>query len=175
MPENIQDVFSENGESLYPFTLSEVRARCSCPDKETHCKHLGAVYYLLGDRFSEDPFILFQLRGRTKEQILSDLRQLRRANSPLAASAEPTETPLAKAPQPKRQPTPLKIEQFWEYNEPLDSTLVAIAPAPSTETILNLLGPIPLASDSAAMQYLDSVYRAVSQQAVVSALNPEDS
>ena len=183
MPHNIQEVFGANGLSLYPFTLSEIKARCSCPDKEVPCKHIGAVYYLLGDRFSEDPFVLFQLRGRTKEQILEGLRQLRRSNSPQAEGEEHTQTPDSASP-PKPQPTPLKIDQFWEYNEPLESSLVVIAPAPSSETILDVLGSIPLASDSTGTpgsnstqtvrQYLDSIYQAVSQQAVISALNRDD-
>ncbi len=182
MPTDIQKVFGANGLSLYPFRLSEVHAQCSCPDQEVPCKHIGAVYYLLGSSFSEDPFVLFQLRGRTKEQILQALRQLRRGNSPLAESEEYSETPEAIS-KPLQQPTPLKIEQFWEYNEPLDSSLVVIVPASSSETVLDVLGPIPLASDSVGtpgansaqtvMQYLDSVYQAVSQQAVLSALNRE--
>ncbi len=77
MPQNMEEVFTANGLSLFPFTLSEVRSRCSCPDKANPCKHIGAVYYQLGDRFSEDPFVLFQLRGRTKEQIIASLRELR--------------------------------------------------------------------------------------------------
>ncbi|GAC1477814.1 MAG: SWIM zinc finger family protein [Chamaesiphon sp.] len=180
MPQNIQRIFSANGLSLFPFTLSDIHSWCSCPDKENPCKHIGAVYYLLGDRFSEDPFVLFQLRGRSKEQILEALRQLRRAIRP-SLDKENAETAEVKVAQQKREPTPLNIERFWEYDEPLDSTLVVIAPAPGSETVLDLLGPIPLASDGtektgshsspALMQYLDSVYNTISQQALVSALN----
>ncbi len=79
MPQNIEEVFTTNGLSLFPFTLSDIRSKCSCPDKANPCKHVGAVYYQLGDRFSEDPFVLFKLRGRTKEQIIIDLRKLRSA------------------------------------------------------------------------------------------------
>ena len=184
MPQNIQEVFSANGLSLFPFTLPEVHSKCSCPDQQVPCKHIGAVYYLLGDRFSEDPFVLFQLRGRTKEQILEALRQLRRANVSLTADAEDTKTTVPELQQPKPQPTPLKLNQFWQYNEPLESSLVVITPAASSENILDILGTIPLASDATAnpgsnlsqlaTQYLNSIYQAVSQQAVISALNREE-
>ncbi|HEY9695130.1 MAG TPA: SWIM zinc finger family protein [Oculatellaceae cyanobacterium] len=183
MPQNIQEVFSANGLSLFPFTLPEVHAKCSCPDQQVPCKHIGAVYYLLGDRFSEDPFVLFQLRGRTKEQILEALRQLRRANVFLPADAEETKITDLELEQQK-QPTPLKLAQFWQYNEPLESSLVVITPAASSENILDLLGTIPLASEATAnpgsnsaqlvTQYLNSIYQAVSQQAVISALNREE-
>ena len=184
MPHNIQDVFSANGLSLFPFKLSEIHSRCSCPDKEIPCKHIGAVYYLLSDRFSEDPFVLFQLRGRTKEQILEALRQLRRGSSSQVEGEEKNETPDVEESQVSRQPQPLNINQFWEYNEPLDSSLVVIVPPPNSDTVLDVLGPIPLASDGAVtagsnstiavMQYLDSVYKAVSQQAFLSALNRDE-
>jgi uncharacterized Zn finger protein len=77
MPDDIERVFIDNGLSLFPFSLSDVHSRCSCPDQANPCKHIGAVYYSLGDRFSEDPFVIFQLRGRTKNQILEALREHR--------------------------------------------------------------------------------------------------
>jgi uncharacterized Zn finger protein len=175
MPPNIEEVFTANGLSVFPFTLSEVHSRCSCPDKEIPCKHIGAVYYQLGDRFSEDPFVIFQLRGRTKEQIIDVLRKLR-GGGDVVSQPEITDAPVS---EPPRQPTPINIEQFWQYNEPLDSSLVVIAP-PSGDTILDVLGPIPLgdkkASDSQrVMQYLDAIYKAVSQQSMLSAMNVEGS
>ena len=170
MPQNIEEVFTANGLSLFPFTLSDIHSKCSCPDKANPCKHIGTIYYQLGDRFSEDPFVLFQLRGSTKDQIIAALREFR------AASVEASDTDNTEASNNQGQSLityrPLKIEQFWQYNEPLESTLVVIAPPPSSDTVLDVLGPIPLpeldATDSkadseAVMQYLDTVYKQVSQ------------
>jgi uncharacterized Zn finger protein len=180
MPHNIEKVFTANGLSLFPFTLSDIRSRCSCPDPQNPCKHIGAVYYQLGDRFSEDPFVLFQLRGRSKEQILDNLRRLRSKGS---EGQEPTtgvsatqlqvheSTPVIPNPSPG-----LDINQFWQYAEPLDSSLVVIAPPPDNRTVLDVLGTIPLASTDAqaVRQYLDNVYPTVAQQAVISALNRDE-
>ncbi|WP_414548250.1 SWIM zinc finger family protein [Anabaena sp. CCY 0017] len=174
MPQNIEEVFTANGLSLFPFTLSDVHSKCSCPDKANPCKHIGAVYYQLGDRFSEDPFVLFQLRGRTKEQIISDLRQLRGAKVDVTAP----ETPETK---PPTQPSlSVNLGSFWEYQEPLESSLVVIAPSGS-ETVLDVLGAIPLAkteestvsstSGDVVTKYLDTVYQQVSQQAMLVAMN----
>ncbi len=77
MPSSIEAVFTSNGLSLFPFTLTDVKSKCDCPDPKNPCKHIAAVYYQLGDFFREDPFVLFQLRGRSKEQILEALRQQR--------------------------------------------------------------------------------------------------
>lgn len=175
MPQNIEQVFTANGLSLFPFTLSDIHSRCSCPDPQNPCKHIGAVYYQLGDRFNEDPFVLFQLRGRTKQQILDDLRRLRSTGSTPAQSDQETQTSQVESAQPTRQTTPLSIEQFWQYNQPLDSSLVVIAPPTDSRTVLDVLGTIPLASaDARLMQYLDGVYKTVSQQAAISALNREE-
>ncbi len=73
MPDNIERVFIDSGVNLFPFSLADIRSRCTCPDQANPCKHIGAVYYQLGDRFSVDPLLLLQLRGRTKSQILEAL------------------------------------------------------------------------------------------------------
>ncbi|MBW4516897.1 MAG: SWIM zinc finger family protein [Timaviella obliquedivisa GSE-PSE-MK23-08B] len=169
MPQNIEEVFTANGLSLFPLTKFDIHSQCSCPDQANPCKHIGAVYYLLGDRFSEDPFVLFQLRGRAKEQIITALRQLR--STPIEEIAE---TP---------QSAPLDLQKFWQYNQPLDSSLVVITPPPSSETVLDLLGAIPLKSEASAvsanqaavaaqlaLDYLQTIYAQVSQQAVLAAM-----
>lgn len=175
MPQNIEEVFTANGLSLFPFTLSDVHSKCSCPDKANPCKHVGAIYYQLGDRFSEDPFVLFQLRGRTKEQIISDLRQLRGAK----LVVDKTATPDNQQPIHSHQHN-ITIDYSWQYNEPLDSSLVVITPS-SNETVLDMLGAIPLAkteddainlnSSDVVMQYLETLYKDVSQKAMLAAMN----
>lgn len=182
MPQNIEEVFTTNGLSLFPFTLADIRSKCSCPDKANPCKHIGAIYYQLGSSFSEDPFVLFQLRGRTKDQIIAALRQLRATNVQ-APNLEPDTQD-----QTSNIQHLLKIDSFWQYNEPLESALVVIAPPPNSETVLDVLGPMPLpeldatansgssSTDSkAVMQYLDNIYKQVSQKAVLSAMNLETS
>lgn len=175
MPQNIEEVFTANGLSIFPFTLGDVQSKCSCPDKVNPCKHIGALYYQLGDRFSEDPFVLFQLRGRTKEQIISDLRQLRNAK----IQPNTIETPEIQQSIPNNKYS-VKIDSFWQYNEPLESSLVVIAPSTS-EMVLDVLGSIPLAkeeenpvnstSSDVVMKYLNTVYRDVSQKAFLAAMN----
>jgi uncharacterized Zn finger protein len=181
MPQNIEDVFTSNGLSLFPFTLGDVHSKCSCPDKAVPCKHIGAVYYQLGDRFSEDPFVLFQLRGRTREKIISDLRNLR--SSKLLDQSDETTSKQEKAEIQKpisEHQLSLKSDNFWQYNEPLESSLVVISPSVG-ETVLDVLGKIPLAKDEenlvsssagdVTMNYLQSVYKDVSQKAFLAAMN----
>ncbi|MGF1491457.1 MAG: SWIM zinc finger family protein [Microcoleaceae cyanobacterium] len=181
MPPDIENVFASNGLRLFPFTLEDVHARCSCPDKANPCKHIAAIYYLLGDRFSEDPFVLFQLRGRTQPEIITALRQFRHQ---VQAETTETESEVIAADQnaPIFRQAP-DFERFWRYSEQLESDLVVITPAPTAETVLDRLGPISLRSVSTAnaenseaeslslMKSLEGIYQAVSQQAISKALS----
>ncbi len=181
MPQNMEEVFTTNGLSLFPFTLAEIHGKCSCPDQVNPCKHIGAIYYQLGDRFSEDPFVLFQLRGRTKEEIISDLRQLRRAKNLEHPPKKSLQNQLFDVQDsiPQNQ-SAINMDSFWEYTEPLASSLVVITPV-NGETILNVLGAIPIAKEEenalslstgeVVMKYLATIYQDVSQKAMLVAMN----
>ena len=160
MPSDIEAVFTSNGLSLFPYTLSDVRSRCTCPDKANPCKHIAAVYYQLGDRFSEDPFLIFQLRGRSKEQILASLRQIRSQSKIEANSEEVAENQAINEPSLEQQSTD-NWQDFWRYDEPLDSSLIVITPPLDNKNILDILGKMPLPNDDteAVDQYLTEVYR----------------
>lgn len=169
MPESIEQVFTQNGLTLFPFTLGEVKSNCSCPDKANPCKHIGAVYYQLGDRFSEDPFVIFQLRGRTRAQVLDALKQQR------IGDQDSPQTPTKTQKQTKTtqgNPKNFDMVEFWRYEQPLDPSLVALVPPTDGKTTLDLLGNLNLAyEDSQAFQaYLQQVYGTASQQALMQAL-----
>lgn len=176
MPDDIEKVFIANGLNLFPFALGDVHSRCNCPDPKNPCKHIAAVYYQLSDRFSEDPFVLFQLRGRTKEQILDALRQQRsKLTSEHQDEAQIPTTPSESTNSPSPNTTP-DWEEFWQYSEPLDSSLVVIVPPTDSRTIIDILGDIPLteAESQTIKQYLKDAYQTASQQALMSALNREE-
>jgi uncharacterized Zn finger protein len=151
MPADIERAFAASGKRLFPFKLQEVRSECSCPDKANPCKHISAVYYLMGDRFSEDPFVLFQLRGRTRSQLLGDLAKRRR---------EGVVAPVEHAPHPTH-PAIAEPTRWWRYDAPLDPDLVVITPAMEGESGLDGAGPLPLAEEprfpEANQRFLDTL------------------
>jgi uncharacterized Zn finger protein len=55
----------------------EVQPRCSCPDWADPCKHAAAVCYLVAEALDEDPFLLFEIRGRSRPELLAALRARR--------------------------------------------------------------------------------------------------
>lgn len=174
MPSDIEAVFTGNGLNLFPFTLSDVNSKCSCPDPKNPCKHIAAVYYQLGDFFREDPFVLFQLRGRTRGQILEALRQKRQQAAGLVAAetseAQPESGDAIATPSAPLSTAP-DISRYWSYDAPLDPSLVVITPAETT--VLDVLDTIPLPTEDAQFvtNYLKTLYQSVAQQAMMTALS----
>ena len=77
MPKEIDDAFRAADASLFPLQRTHLVTSCSCPDWGNPCKHVAATHYLLGEALDRDPFLLFELRGRTKQRVLSALRSAR--------------------------------------------------------------------------------------------------
>jgi len=73
MPADIERAFESVKVSLFPAGLKELDTHCTCPDWSNPCKHIAAVYYLLGEEFDRDPFLLFRLRGMEREELLEAL------------------------------------------------------------------------------------------------------
>ena len=77
MPHDLEEVFLAAGAPLFPQRAQDLALSCSCPDWEVPCKHLAATFYLLAERFDDDPFTILLWRGRRRETLLNRLRELR--------------------------------------------------------------------------------------------------
>jgi uncharacterized Zn finger protein len=93
MPKEIDEAFRTAKAGLFPRQRTDLVTSCSCPDWGNPCKHVAATHYVLGEALDRDPFLLFELRGRTKQQVLSALRSARsgaetEAPEPAKASIE---------------------------------------------------------------------------------------
>jgi len=102
MPREIESAFRAINLSLFPAVARELKTECSCPDWANPCKHIAATYYILAEAFDQDPFLLFQWRGRDPNQLQERLAQFRAAEAVEAA-------PL----QPSMDWEPLGPERFW--------------------------------------------------------------
>ena len=157
MPQNIEEAFEEAKISLFPSRKSDLETECSCPDWANPCKHIAAVYYLLAERFDEDPFLLFQLRGMTKDEIIKDLRKKREAiRERSARETAPDEVPVSDRTISKKR----IIETFWDAGEELGSLSVTIAPPVEDGALLKRYGPPPSALKGLdVLKVLKSSYR----------------
>ena len=140
MPTNIEEAFHEVNISLFPTSRSELKTECSCPDWANPCKHIAAVYYLLAERFDEDPFLIFKLRGQTKEEIIEVLREKRAENLTGERSSVSVGIDSTRA-----EEVPLEecLETFWQAGDALDSFTVHLAAPEVDKAILKRLGDAP--------------------------------
>ncbi len=94
MPQDIERVFDHAAVPLFPQTASDLVTHCSCPDYANPCKHIAAVYYLMGERFDDDPFLIFALRGRTTAQLMEALHARRSRQVATADHDQPVGEPV---------------------------------------------------------------------------------
>src|SRR3989440_4003045 len=141
MPTDIEEAFSAVHVSLFPTALKDLETDCSCPDWANPCKHIAAVYYLLAERFDEDPFLIFKLRGRTKEQIIAVLREKRAATSPMGDISSSVDAVSAE------EENLLSLEEhldtFWRADEALESFTVNLSAPTIDKAVLKRLGDAP--------------------------------
>jgi uncharacterized Zn finger protein len=100
MPEDIEAAFASAGATLFPSTQKELTTECSCPDSSNPCKHVAAVFYLIGEEFDRDPFLLFVVRGLARDAVRSLLATEQAAlptQAAASAQAQATEPALSAA------------------------------------------------------------------------------
>jgi uncharacterized Zn finger protein len=96
MPREVEQVFAQAGVPLFPQRKGDLETDCSCPDWANPCKHLAAVHFILAERFDTDPFLIFHLRGRTRDEVVKALREARgRLGAPAMRGAAVTGTGAA--------------------------------------------------------------------------------
>jgi uncharacterized Zn finger protein len=127
MPQDSEEAFDRAKMSLFPGKLKDMTTSCSCPDWSNPCKHIAAVYYLLGEEFDRDPFLIFKLRGIERDELLEQLRG-------------PTE-PEADAVAP--EPLPTDPAGFWKAESMPEGFLGDVRVPPLSAALLKRLGGLP--------------------------------
>ena len=139
IPHEIEEIVEKAGVHLFPGSTKDLKTDCNCPDYANPCKHIAAVYYILAERFDADPFLIFAMRGKEKEELLEELRRER--GSP---EDEPVpESQFIDSPVP--EPAPLSPVGFYDLKTSLDDFKVHPTAEPEvTGAVLRRLGPSPL-------------------------------
>lgn len=129
MPADIEGVFSRAGVSLFPEQYRDLETDCSCPDWSNPCKHIAAVYYILGQEFDRDPFLIFQLRGLDREELMGQLTKTEASQD---------------IPEHQPEPLPLGHADFWSGEVLPEDFLIGSPLFSSQAAILRRLGNFPL-------------------------------
>jgi len=132
MPENIEDVFSAVGLSLFPDSPSGLKMSCSCGELVTACKHVAAIHAVLAEKLDADPFLLFRWRGFSRERILRQLRQQRAAEASGRAVDRASERTLEES-----------IDDYWSMEDTLSAVSFSVGPPAVSASLLKRLGPPP--------------------------------
>lgn len=141
MPTNIEEAFHAVKLSLFPTAAKDLVTDCSCPDWANPCKHIAAVYYLLAERFDEDPFLIFKLRGRTKDEIIQALREKRTETLPVESAAPSASDDSIQADDGFLLED--NLDTFWQEGEGLDGFTVNPTAPEVDKAILKRLGDAP--------------------------------
>ena len=151
MPQEVEEVFKAAGVSLFPDRLDDLETECSCPDWSNPCKHIAAVYYLLGEEFDRDPFLIFRLRGMDRPKLMKGLgADTKRAAPPPAAG----------------EPLPADPAAFWGGPVPADVT-GPVAEPPVAAAALRRLGKFPFWRGEAPLaELLEPIYRSAREAGV---------
>jgi uncharacterized Zn finger protein len=146
LPPEIERIVTDTHFSLFPKEYGDLETECSCPDWEVPCKHLAALFYLIGEELDRDPRLILKLRGLEPERLRAAL--IGSADQPVA---------------PEMIPLPLDTESFWDGGELDASTAGSVDPAADVTAVIKRLGPFPFWSGAQPIgESLEPVYRAAS-------------
>jgi uncharacterized Zn finger protein len=144
LPSELERIVEETHFSLFPKEYGDLETDCSCPDWEVPCKHLAALFYLIGEELDRDPRLILRLRGLDPERL----------RAALTGGGEDA------PPAPEPVPIPLDDAGFWEGGE-IDPGPVDMAADPIA--VLKRLGPFSFWSGTQPVtESLEPVYRAAS-------------
>jgi uncharacterized Zn finger protein len=164
MPDDIEEVFRGQKLSLFPQKLKDLKTNCSCPDWSNPCKHIAAVYYLLGEEFDRDPFLIFRLRGMDREELVKSLgapSQVRSKKGRGKAGSLIVGTEAAPAPAP--EPLPEDPDLFWRSPGKDIGHDKEVASPRLNATLVKRLGNFPMwRSDEPFIESLERIYAAAS-------------
>ncbi len=171
IPENIEETFQSLKLNLLASSQKDFKATCSCPDYSNPCKHIAGVYYLLAAELDQDPFLLFELRGLSRDSLLKEL-----AKSPLgqALSAElQTEQQPPKLVESYYAPlqtvatsTKVDLREFWNGAKRLPQTMEAPSPAPVAGIAIKTQGDFPAfwERDNSFIDAMETLYEQVKKK-----------
>ncbi|MBV9229776.1 MAG: SWIM zinc finger family protein [Chloroflexi bacterium] len=147
MPDTIEDAFSGLGLHLLPHSERDFVTKCSCPDYANPCKHIAGVYYLLASSLDLDPFVMFELRGLSRDDLLTEL-----ARSPLgqvlASALQSTDVPVEPVESyytpPTREPAAVAShKEFWTGAKRLPAPLAPASQVSVPALLIKKQGDYP--------------------------------
>lgn len=162
MPLEMEDVFKDMGQTLFPAKYGDIQTECSCPDWVNPCKHIAAVYYLLGEEFDRDPFLIFRLRGMEPDSFLTMLNSAEGTYIRMRKSrCSQTEREIKKI---RPQPISAEADLFWKGKRMGGDIFGKVIIPASSAQIPKTLGNFPYwRSDRHFQDIMNEIYKTASE------------
>lgn len=162
MPQDIEAIFKTAGLSLFPAHRRDLQTECSCPDWSNPCKHVAAVYYLLGEEFDRDPFLIFRLRGMSREGFIELLGAGKCRTRKTAATRRRGQPAVVAVPAP--QPLPADPAAFWGPGGEREAFNWDLRPPAISAAIPKRLGRVPFwRGERDFLDEMEEIYRSASE------------
>jgi len=162
LPRGVEGVMRSLGVPLFPEGRGDMEAECSC-DQMRSCRHAAAVLLAAGDRLADDPFLLFELRGRSRDDLVDALRERRLAvaqrEGAVARAAAPRDALTAEA-------FGASTETFWRMGGELRDLPLRVEPPEVSMETLKMLGELTFTEDEDLLDRLAPIYQRVTQRAL---------
>jgi uncharacterized Zn finger protein len=165
MPDTIENAFAKLDLNLLPRNKSDFKTSCSCPDWGDPCKHIAGVYYLIAAQLDQDPFLLFELKGLSRDALQKEL-----AKSPLgqALSTELANVNNSPIPDDSYYTTPTlqpaesiaDLRDFWLGAKRLPQTIEEASTASVPAILVKKQGDFPAfwSKDSSFIDVMEEFY-----------------
>ncbi|MBK1649897.1 SWIM zinc finger family protein [Rhabdochromatium marinum] len=147
MPERIDEVFAGLRLHLLPHSRQDfAQTECSCPDYANPCKHIAGVYYRLAGMLDSDPFLLFELRGLSRERLHQGLsatplgQALVAMMDEQAAVLEPAESFFTR---PRAATSVPGYREFWNGGRRLPAEIEPATPPVVSGILVRKAGDFP--------------------------------
>ncbi len=164
MPLDIEEVFSGAGVSLFPNRIDDIETDCSCPDWSNPCKHIAAVYYIIGEEFDRDPFLIFKLRGMERAEMIKKLSGGEEAVPAKKRGDSETQTFDSGYEDIQAGGISSDPKDFWEGGPLPADFLIETKPSSSRATLLKQLGDFPFwRGEENILKTLEPVYAKASE------------
>ncbi len=143
MPQDIERIFQSAGLSLFPEKSKDLKTECSCPDWSNPCKHIAAVYYLLGEEFDRDPFLIFKLRGLSREELIRMLGSGKKETGRKKGKGKTHPAREEEKTPPALEPISADASLFWNGGNLPEDFCGEVQIPPVSAALLKRLGNFP--------------------------------
>jgi uncharacterized Zn finger protein len=169
MPDTIESSFQAVHQRFLPSSQADIKSSCSCPDWVRPCKHIAGVYYRLAQDLDRDPFLLFELRGLSREELHAELSKSPLGQALAAEIVAESDLPLEPSESLYRrsQRVPLNedmsLKEFWQGSKRLPQTMEEVNPATVSAIVVKKQGDFPpfWHKDASFIAVMEEVYERV--------------